>query len=103
MFNSMRSKDAENNWVWYQIHWQRPVSPIQTQSLLERLASDDLGAEIIFETRTHNKQVLFLVATRNSYAGELQDLFESIVPGTTLSRILPKDTKPYCNGKCPWW
>lgn len=94
MFNSMRSKDAENNWVWYQIHWQRPVSPIQTQSLLERLASDDLGAEIIFETRTHNKQVLFLVATRNSYAGELQDLFESIVPGTTLSRILPKDTKP---------
>ncbi len=87
-------KNTEKNWTWFQIHWQRPVSPIQTQALLERLASDDTGDEIIFETRTHNKQILFLVATRDRYAGELQDLFESIVPGTTLSRILPKDTKP---------
>ena len=88
-----KKKTTDNNWVWFQIHWQRPVSPIQTQSLLERLASDDLGAEIVFETRTHNKEILFLIATRNHYAGELQDLFESIVPGTTLQHILPKDVR----------
>lgn len=88
-----KKKTTDNNWVWYQIHWQRPVSPIQTQSLLERLASDDLGAEIVFETRTHSKEILFLIATRNHYAGELQDLFESIVPGTTLQHILPKDVR----------
>ena len=88
---SLKNKNTEKLWVWYQIHWQRPINPIQTQALLERLASDDLGAEIVFETRTHNREILFLVATRNHYAGELQDLFESIVPGTTLGHILPKD------------
>ena len=50
MFNS--TKNIAKLWAWFQINWQRPVSPLQTQALLERLASDDTGEDIVFETRT---------------------------------------------------
>ena len=91
MFNS--TKNIDMLWVWFRIHWNRPIDPIQTQALLERLASDHTGEEVVFETRTYNGEVVFLVATRNCYAAELQDLFESIVPGTTLSVLVATEVR----------
>lgn len=85
MFNS--TKNIAKLWAWFQINWQRPVSPLQTQVLLERLASDDTGEDIVFETRTYNGEIVFLVATRNCYAEELHQLFEASIPGTTLSPL----------------
>ena len=93
MFNTSIPKVREIDmlWSWFQIHWQRPVDPTQTQSLLERIASDPTGDEVVFETRTYNGEVVFLVATRNRYSGELKHLFESIVPGTTLSDLVANE------------
>ena len=58
-------KTEEHPWVWQQIHWKRPVQAEQIQNFLEQLASDDLGSDVIFETRTtYGEAVAFYVATR---------------------------------------
>lgn len=79
---------TERPWVWYQIHWKRPVSVEQAEGFLAQLASDDLGDEVVFELRTaYAEPVAFYVATRPAYAPELKRIIESTAPGTTLSHI----------------
>ncbi len=74
-------------WVWYQIHWSRPVDARQMQDLLTRAASDDMLGETIFETRVTEKDIIFLVATLPSCAPDLKRIFEAIVPNTVLEQI----------------
>lgn len=57
------------------------------QDLLVRLASDDMLGEIIFETRTTSKGIMYLVATLPGCAPDLKRLFEAVVSNTTLERI----------------
>ena len=81
-------KTEEHPWVWQQIHWKRPVQAEQIQNFLEQLASDDLGSDVIFETRTtYGEAVAFYVATRPAYVPELKRILESTAVGTTLSHI----------------
>lgn len=75
-------------WVWYQIHWKRPVSVEQAEGFLAQLASDDLGDEVVFELRTtYGEPVSFYVATRPAYAPELKRIMETTAVGTTLSLV----------------
>lgn len=87
IFKNLRPRKPAKDWQWFQIHWNRPVIVDEIQKLLENLASDDVADEIVFETRTIEAKIVYLIATRANYASHLERSFQTFAPSATLINI----------------
>ncbi len=84
----------ERLWVWYRIHWGRPIQFEKVAELLELLASDDLGDDIVYEIHgVAGSEVIFMVATHPAYSSELKRSFEVMLPGTILEELCGGDAQ----------
>lgn len=77
---------ARGDWVWYQLHWPRPLDAEQVSSLLRRLASNRLPTPVVVETRAaRGRTAYFLAAGRPRIQAVLQTLHE-LVPGLVIDQ-----------------
>lgn len=88
LFNRNKRKDG---WIWYRIHWRRPVEVEHMRALLEKLASDEATDEIVFETRSQKDRLSYLLATRPRYAAHLERTFDQFANGTSLIKLGPSE------------
>ena len=86
------SKSGYERLVWYRIHWGRPVSFEQVESLLELLASS-ISCDIVLELHSSHDEVIFLIATYPDCAQEMLRIFGSVLQETILEDLSVRDVR----------
>lgn len=78
--------------IWSQIHWPNPTSSDQVIELLHRLAVEHGRPPLVLEAIGEDGVVRHRIGTEAGQAGGTRHLVHALVPGSILSRDLPRPT-----------
>jgi hypothetical protein len=72
--------------TWRQVHWPLPLDAGAALGLLERLAADVLRDPVIWEARSHEGSVVYMVGTAAHQVRVLMDLLDGMIPGVAHAK-----------------
>lgn len=76
--------------VWSQVHWPNPTGSEQVMELLRRLAVEHGRPPLVLEAIGEGGTVRHRIGTTAKHAGITRHLVHALIPGSTLSRDLPR-------------